>query len=95
MTAVSETGNQMRLPLPENHERCFMNTALSVLIPKNITIQLDIIAKETDKTRSFVIQKALETYIEDYKDIQIALSRLHDEKDEVISPQEMRASLGL
>jgi len=72
-----------------------MNTAISVRLPKNLASQLDSIAKETERPRSFIIQKALESYIEDYADLQIALDRLHDKGDEVISSDDMRKSLGL
>jgi RHH-type rel operon transcriptional repressor/antitoxin RelB len=67
-----------------------MNTAISVRLPKNLASQLDSIAKETERPRSFIIQKALESYIEDFADLQIALDRLRDKRDEVISSKEMR-----
>jgi len=72
-----------------------MSTAISVRIPKELASQLDSIAKETERPRSFIIQKALESYIEDFADLQIALDRLHDKGDEIISSNEMRKSLGL
>jgi len=72
-----------------------MNTAISVRLPKNLAGQLDNIAKETERPRSFIIQKALESYIEAFADFQIALDRLHDAGDEAISAQEMRQSLGI
>ena len=72
-----------------------MSTAISVRIPKDLANQLDSIAKETERPRSFIIQKALESYIEDFADLQIALDRLHDKCDEIISSNEMRYSLGL
>jgi RHH-type rel operon transcriptional repressor/antitoxin RelB len=74
-----------------------MSTAisLSVRLPKNLAYQLDRIAKETEKDRSFIIQKALESYIEDFADLQIALDRFHDKGDDVLSAKEMRESLGL
>ncbi len=72
-----------------------MSTAISVRIPKDLANQLDSIAKETERPRSFIIQKALESYIEDFADLQIALDRLHDKGDEIISSNEMRDSLGL
>lgn len=72
-----------------------MNTAISVRIPKYLADRLDSIAKETERPRSFIIQKALESYIEDFADLQIALDRLHDKGDESISSNEMRKSLGL
>jgi RHH-type transcriptional regulator, rel operon repressor / antitoxin RelB len=72
-----------------------MSTAISVRIPKDLANQLDSIAKETERPRSFIIQKALESYIEDFADLQIALDRLHDKGDEIISSDKMRKSLGL
>jgi RHH-type rel operon transcriptional repressor/antitoxin RelB len=72
-----------------------MSTAISVRIPKDLADQLDSIAKETERPRSVIIQKALEYYVEDFADLQIALDRLRDKGDEVISAKEMRKSLGL
>jgi len=40
-----------------------MNTAISVRLPKAIADQLDSIARDTQRPRSFIIQKALEAYI--------------------------------
>lgn len=72
-----------------------MSTAISIRLPKDLASRLDNIAKETERPRSFIIQKALESYIEAFADLQIALDRLHDKGDEVISAKEMRKSLGL
>ena len=72
-----------------------MNTAISVRLPKHLADRLDGIARETERSRSYIIQKALESYIEDYADLQIALDRLHDRTDPVVSGKEMRKSLGL
>jgi len=72
-----------------------MNTALSVRLPKVLAEQLDSIARETERPRSYIIQKALESYIEDYADLQVALDRLHDKTDPVISGKDLRKSLGL
>jgi RHH-type transcriptional regulator, rel operon repressor / antitoxin RelB len=72
-----------------------MSTAISVRLPKNLADQLDGIARETERPRSFIIQKALESYIADFADLQIALDRLHDKRDAVISGKELRESLDL
>jgi len=72
-----------------------MNTAISVRLPKALADRLNSIAKETERSRSYIIQKALESYIEDYADLQVALDRLHDKTDQVISGKELRKSLGL
>ncbi len=72
-----------------------MNTAISVRLPKALADQLDDIAKETDRPRSFIIQKAIESYIQDFSDLQIALDRLHNKSDAFITGNELRESLGL
>jgi len=72
-----------------------MSTAVSIRLPDVLAKELAHIADETDRTRSFHIQKALESYIEDFADVQIALDRLRDQKDPVVSGREMRKALGL
>ena len=72
-----------------------MSTAISVRLPKNLASRLDSIARETERPRSFIVQKALESYLDDFADLQVALDRLHDKGDAVISSKEMRKSLGL
>jgi RHH-type rel operon transcriptional repressor/antitoxin RelB len=72
-----------------------MNTAISIRLPKALADQIDSIARETERPRSYIIQKALESYIEDYADLQVALDRLHDKTDSVISGKELRKALGL
>ena len=72
-----------------------MRTAISVRLPKELANQLDNIAKETERPRSYIIQKALESYIDDYADLQVALDRFHDRTDPIVSGKELRKSLGL
>jgi len=72
-----------------------MTTAITIRLPKVLADQIDNIAKETERPRSFIIQKALESYMEDYADLQVALDRLHDKTDPGISGKELRKSLGL
>ena len=72
-----------------------MSIAVSIRLPDVLAKELEQIAGETERPRSFHIQKALESYIEDFADVQIALDRLRDQKDPVLSGREMRKSLGL
>ena len=72
-----------------------MSTAVSIRLPDTLARELAQIAAETDRPRSFHIQKALESYIEDFADVQIALDRLRDQKDPLVSGPELRKSLGL
>ena len=72
-----------------------MSTPISIRIPEELAHRLDGIAKETERPRSYIVQKALEFYIEEYADLQIALDRLHDRTDDFISGIELRNHLGL
>jgi predicted transcriptional regulator len=70
-----------------------MSTSVSVRISDDLVRKLDEIAKETERSRAFHIQKALEAYFEELADFQIALDRLHDVGDPIISMDEMRKEL--
>lgn len=72
-----------------------MNTALSVRLPEKLVNALDKISKETERPKSFHIQKALEMYFEERADLQIALDRLNDPTDHIIESDKMREQLGL
>lgn len=72
-----------------------MSVAVSVRLPNNLAKELDQIAEETERPKSFHVQKAIETYIEDFADVQVALDRLRNPRDPVISSRELRKSIGL
>ena len=72
-----------------------MSTALSVRIPDELASQLSEIARETERPKSFHIQKAIEAYLTEIADLQVALDRLHDTSDPVISVKDMRKELEL
>ena len=70
-----------------------MSTSVSVRISNDLIKKLDELAKETERSRSFLIQKALEAYLDELADYQIAFDRLHDVTDPIISIDEMRKEL--
>jgi predicted DNA-binding protein len=72
-----------------------VSIAVSTRLPDELARRLDGIAKETDRPRSHIIRKALESYLQDYADLQIALDRLHDKTDPIVSGKELKNSLGL
>ncbi len=72
-----------------------MSVAISIRLPDELAEHLKGIAEETDRPRSYIIQKAIEVYLEDYSDLQVALDRLRDKTDAVITGKELRKSLGL
>lgn len=70
-------------------------TTISVRISDKLKKALDLIAKETERSKSFHIQKALEFYIKEQADYQIALDRFNDTSDTIITLSEMREKLEL
>jgi RHH-type rel operon transcriptional repressor/antitoxin RelB len=72
-----------------------MSVAISIRLPDELAEHLKGIAKETDRPRSYIIKKAIEVYLEDYSDLQVALDRLRDKTDAVVTGKELRKSLGL
>ena len=70
-----------------------MNTSLSVRISEPLARELDEVAKSTERSRSFHIQQALKSYLKEQADLQIALDRLQDSSDPVVSMEDMKKSL--
>lgn len=72
-----------------------MSVPLSIRLPEQLAAELDEVAASAERSRSFVVQKAIEAYLTEQADLQIALDRLKDSTDAVISLQDIRAELGL
>jgi len=72
-----------------------MSTAVSVRLPDEIVDKIDALANELDRSKTYIMKRALEAYLEEYADYLIALERLHDKDDEIISSKAMREQLGL
>ena len=70
-----------------------MNTSLSVRISEPLARELDEVAKSTERSRSYHIQQALKSYLKEQADLQIALDRLQDSTDPVVSMEDMKKSL--
>lgn len=70
-----------------------MSTALSVRISDDLASKLSEIAQETERPKSFHVQKALESYLNELADLQVAYDRLHDTTDPIITVEDMRKEL--
>jgi len=70
-----------------------MSVSVSLRLPEDIVTQLDEVAENIDRSKSYLIKKAIEQYLKEYADYQIALDRLNDKDDEIISSKEMRKRL--
>ena len=71
------------------------SSTISLRLPDNLVDELEDIARETERSKSFHIQKAIELYLQERADLQIAMDRLHDPSDSIIDSQSMRKKLGM
>jgi RHH-type transcriptional regulator, rel operon repressor / antitoxin RelB len=69
--------------------------ATSVRLSPETARRLDRLSKTIDRPKSQLINKALEEYLEEYEDYLIALGRLNDKNDKIVSEKELRRKLGL
>ena len=68
---------------------------LTLRVEDQLDQKLRRLAKETERPKSYFIKKALELYLQEYEDYQIALSRRADKDDEILSMAQMRKALGV
>jgi predicted DNA-binding protein len=72
-----------------------MSHAISVRLPEELTEGLDKVAKAVDRPKTYLIKKAIEAYLSEYADYQIALDRFRDKGDSIITGAELKKQLGL
>ncbi len=72
-----------------------MTTSITVRVPDNLVDQLDELAVSLDRSRAYLVKKAMEEYLSEYADYLIALERLRDKDDDILSLQEMKNLLGI
>ena len=72
-----------------------MATSITVRVPDNLVDQLDELAVSLDRSRAYLVKKAMELYLSEYADYLIALERLRDKDDDILSSQEMKDLLGI
>ncbi|MEK7407876.1 MAG: ribbon-helix-helix protein, CopG family [Acidobacteriota bacterium] len=68
-------------------------SSVSVRLPDEVARGLTKLARLTDRPKSYFIVKALESYLAEYTDYQVALDRLRDKDDPVVSSAELRRLL--
>lgn len=68
---------------------------LTLRLDEQLNKKLQRLSKEAERPKSYFIKKALELYMEEYDDYQIALRRRADQNDDILSLAEVRKALGL
>ncbi len=66
-----------------------MSEAVSVRLPEDVAKRLDDLAKSLDRPKTYIVTKALREYMEEYEDYLVALHRLKDKDDKVVSEKEL------
>ncbi len=68
---------------------------MTVKIKERLKKRIYKLAKESKKSTSYHLNKALENYIGDIDELRISLARLNDKSDKVMSSKEFKKSIGL
>jgi len=71
-----------------------MSSSLSVRLPDRTAKALEELAKATDRSKTYFVEKALDSYLAEYADYQVALDRLRDKDDPIISAAQLRKRIG-
>ncbi|MBU4217662.1 MAG: ribbon-helix-helix domain-containing protein [Actinobacteria bacterium] len=72
-----------------------MSSNISIRVPESLLSELDELASLLGRSRSSLINEAIESYLTEYNDYLLALHRLLDKDDDIISSSELRESLGI
>ena len=72
-----------------------MSKVITVRIPEEVSERLNDLSREIRRKKSFIIKSALEKYLDEYMDYQVALDRLNDKDDKIITSEDLREELGI
>jgi predicted DNA-binding protein len=64
-------------------------------LPAPLAKRLSSLAKATQRSEKFYVEAALNGYLDDYVDAQIAKDRFSDPKSRIVSSKELRSKLGV
>ncbi len=68
--------------------------SLAIRLPKGVENRLDLLAKETGRTKTFYVREAILTHLEDIEDTYLALQRLQ-KPGKYLSTTELEKKLDL
>ena len=70
-------------------------TTQSVRLPDELSARLDALAKTTRRSKSSFILEALEVWLEEREELEIALARFRDPATEWVDHEDVRSELDL
>ncbi|MBL7685049.1 MAG: ribbon-helix-helix protein, CopG family [Deltaproteobacteria bacterium] len=59
---------------------------ISVNLDRGLLKKLDDLAEETERSRAWLLNKAVECYLEELEDLKVAKERLHDKRLSLVKP---------
>ncbi len=71
-----------------------MSTVVATRFSSEVLAALDDVARELHRSRAEVVRRAVEIFLSEYADHQIALERLNDPADSSLTTQQMWRELG-
>lgn len=66
---------------------------ISTRLPIDIFNMIDTIAKERKRRKEEILKEALEMYIDEWNDYKIAIERLNDPSDEILTEEDFLTEL--
>jgi len=66
---------------------------ITARLPDDVVSSLDHVAKTLHRSRAEIVRQAIESYLEDFEDLSIAIERLCDPTDETVNWEEARRAL--
>lgn len=72
-----------------------MGKAYSIRLPDTMVEKLEQLSKELNRNKAYIVKSALQKYFDEYSEYQIALDRLKDKDDKLVTHDEMRALLDI
>jgi predicted DNA-binding protein len=70
-----------------------MKKNISISLDEEQIQKIDEICKVSERTKSWIVKKALDSYFEDLEDLEIAAERLMTNKSEFLTENELRKQL--
>ncbi|MDD5621574.1 MAG: DNA-binding protein [Actinomycetota bacterium] len=72
-----------------------MSKIIAIRSPEEVSEKLDDLSLEIRRKKSSIIKSALEQYLDEYTDYQIALDRLKDKQDKIIISEDLKKEPGI
>ena len=70
-----------------------MSTSVCIRVPDEVLHRIEVLAETLERPKSYIIRKAIEEYLDESAEYLIAMERLKDKDDEIISGKELRDKL--